>query len=152
MQLDVPATFVEVITKACHKSGINEVGGMLFGEYLGPGHFRLAEVTVDEPGFVASFKRSINHAVGACKKFFGKTRHDYARFNYLGEWHSHPSYAVHPSSTDDQSMFHIVRDPNVGANFAVLSIVRLDGDLLTMKAWAYFPDGERIEFTILSEP
>lgn len=148
MQIDFPKVYIDLISAACRRSGINEIGGILFGEHVGPGHFRVAEITIDEPGLVANFKRSIQHALGACKKFFGKTHHNYARFNYLGEWHSHPSYAIMPSNRDDQAMFEIVCDDSVGANFAVLSIVRLDQGELKIGGWAYFPDRTKADVNI----
>jgi proteasome lid subunit RPN8/RPN11 len=148
MRIDFPARLVGEITDACQRSGINEVGGILFGEHIDVGHFRVAELTVDEQGLVASFKRSIQHVLGSCKRFFIKTNHDYRRFNYLGEWHSHPSYDVFPSSRDDQSMLDIVCDEAVGANFVVLTIVRLNTDKLDIKGWVYFPDSSRSDVDI----
>lgn len=148
MRIDFPKEYVDLITQACRGSDINEIGGILFGEHIGSNHFKVADITVDEQGLVASFKRSIKHVLGACKKFFGKTNHDYTRFNYLGEWHSHPRYAITPSSRDDQSMIEIVCDESVGANFVILMIVRLDYDELKIGGWAYFPDRTRIDVDI----
>jgi hypothetical protein len=68
--------------------------------------------------------------------------HDYRRFNYVGEWHSHPSFEPEPSSRDDTSMREIVQDPKVGANFVALLIVKLDGNgSLLASMHAYLPDG-----------
>jgi len=60
------------------------------------------------------------------QSFFQNTNNQFTRFNYLGEWHSHPSYSTEPSSTDYQTMWEIVEDSTIGANFAVLIIVKLD--------------------------
>jgi integrative and conjugative element protein (TIGR02256 family) len=60
-------------------------------------------------------------------RFFERTGSDYKRFNYLGEWHSHPSFLPVPSETDLETMQSIVEDPQVGANFLVLMIVKLHG-------------------------
>jgi [CysO sulfur-carrier protein]-S-L-cysteine hydrolase len=57
--------------------------------------------------------------------FFERTGADYTRFNYLGEWHSHPCFEPLPSGTDIRAMQSIVEDPAVGVNFLVLMIVRL---------------------------
>jgi hypothetical protein len=59
------------------------------------------------------------------EQFFERTGRDYERFNYLGEWHSHPSFTTRPSRSDVRSMYRIVSEPSVGANFAALVIVRL---------------------------
>jgi integrative and conjugative element protein (TIGR02256 family) len=148
MRIDFPTHLINEVTEACRRSGINEVGGILFGEHIDTEHFRVAELTVDEQGLVANFKRSIQHVMGTCKRFFNKTNHDYRRFNYLGEWHSHPSYNVYPSSRDDQSMLEIVCDETVGANFVVLVIVRLNKENLEIKGWVYFPDNSRSDVDI----
>jgi hypothetical protein len=57
--------------------------------------------------------------------FFAKTGNDYKRFNYIGEWHSHPAFEPLPSGPDLATMYDIVEDPDVGINFAVLIIARL---------------------------
>src|ERR1700720_4334656 len=53
------------------------------------------------------------------------TGRDFQRFNYLGEWHSHPSFSVRPSAQDIQTMTDIVEDRNSLISFAVLLIIRL---------------------------
>ena len=58
-------------------------------------------------------------------EFFQRTGHDYQRFNYLGEWHSHPSFSVRPSIEDVSTMTDIVSNPASAINFAILLIVRL---------------------------
>lgn len=148
MRVDFPTHLIDEVTQACRRSGIHEVGGILFGEHIDTEHFRVVELTVDQQGLVASFKRSIQHVLGSCKRFFRKTNHDYSRFNYLGEWHSHPSYELFPSSRDDQSMFDIVCDQSVGANFVVLVIVRLHKESLDLRGWVYFPDKTRSDVDI----
>jgi Prokaryotic homologs of the JAB domain len=53
--------------------------------------------------------------------------HNFKRFNYLGEWHSHPSFLPEPSATDHKSMREMIEDPKLGANFVVLMVVKLNG-------------------------
>lgn len=116
---------------------------MLFGEHTAGDVFRVVEATIAGTGTVSSFVRSIFTSVGHLEHFFRRTRHDYQRFNYLGEWHSHPSFALSPSMADDRAMFEIVNDPRTGARFAVSLIVKLSGGGLQTAAFAYFPGGER---------
>ena len=87
--------------------------------------------------------------MGRLRAIFQQTGHDYTRFNYLGEWHSHPSFAPYPSRTDDLSMLQIVQDVEVGANFAVLLIAKLEleGGLIAT-VHTYLPDGTRIQSNI----
>jgi hypothetical protein len=78
------------------------------------------------------------------KRSYYRTQHDYTRFNYIGEWHSHPSFTPVPSRCDDNSMREIVQDPKVGANFVVLLIVKLhDGKELQASVHTYLPDGTK---------
>lgn len=115
---------------------------MLFGEHTGPDTFRVVEATVHAVGRFASFIRVITDGFARLDAFFRATQHDYTRFNYLGEWHSHPSFAVHPSSTDVATMQGIVDDPQTRALFIVLMIVKLESADLLAGAWAFFPQGE----------
>lgn len=89
-----------------------------------------------------------DHNRVTCSKnllFFRETGQDYVRFNYIGEWHSHPLFEPYSSRTDDLSMLQIVQDGAVGANFVVLLITKLgsDGELIST-AHTYLPDGVRM--------
>lgn len=103
-----------------------EIGGLLLGEHLEGETFRLVEVTIQRTGGSAvHFVRDPALNQKQLDDFFSRTGADYTRFNYLGEWHSHPSFEPLPSSTDINTMQSIVEDPAVGVNFLVLLIVRL---------------------------
>ena len=54
-----------------------------------------------------------------------KTHRNFKRFNYLGEWHSHPSFSVNPSQEDIHTMIDLVENGPIEINFAILLIVRL---------------------------
>lgn len=99
-------------------------------------------------------ERSRTRLVGGLARLeslFKRTKHDYRRFNYLGEWHSHPSFALYPSGTDNETMFDIVNDPNTGARFAVSLIVKIVDDRLDVRAFAYFPGREREDALVVLE-
>lgn len=125
---------------ALRSAGRRETGGLLMGEHVSEGVFRVKELTVQRRGAFASFVREVGGAIVPLRRFFWETGRDYTRYNYLGEWHSHPSFVTEPSHTDSESMWSIVEDPAVGANFAVLLIARLgSGDKLEASATAYLP-------------
>ena len=109
--------------------------------HTGPNQFEVLDVTIHGLGTIAYFLRKAEEAVTRLKSFFLRVNHNYARFNYLGEWHSHPSFRLEPSEKDDRSIREIVEDGDVGANFVVLLIVKLadNGDLLT-RAYTYLPN------------
>jgi len=142
LRVTVPAGIRSRLRDALLHAGRNECGGVLMGEHVGPKHFVVRGVSVERTGSFARFLRGVRETSSALRAFFKRTGNDYARFNYLGEWHSHPSFATEPSTTDHGSMMRIVQDPAVGANFAVLVIVRLDQHHnLQGSAHTYLPDG-----------
>ena len=142
LTVTIPTDVQRTLRKALKAAGTDECGGVLMGEHVGPGHFAVRYLTVQGGGHFASFIRDTRSALRALGKFFRQSGHDYARFNYLGEWHSHPSFSVQPSTMDHQSMLDIVKDVRVGANFVVLLIFKLSRrDELEGSAHTYLPDG-----------
>ncbi len=145
---DIQHTLVQALGDA----GTNECGGVLMGEHVGHNHFAVRKLTVQGGGRFASFVRGTRQAIRALGSFFKQSGHDYARFNYLGEWHSHPSFSVQPSGTDHRSMLEIVTNPTVGANFVVLLIFRLaDKGQLVGSAHTYLSDGSYAASTLVLE-
>ncbi len=126
LELILPQAIQAKLVKALKKGGTQEIGGVLMGEHLEGCRFRIAEITVQfSGGSIARFVRAINGFITPLRTFFIRTNHDYQKFNYLGEWHSHPMFALRPSFTDSETMQSLVEDPTVGANFAVLMLVKL---------------------------
>ena len=127
--IEVPADIESRLREDLRRGGQREIGGILMGECLQPGRFRVADFTVDHGGgTIATFVRSLRAALQALTRFFDRTEHDYQRFNYLGEWHSHPSFAPIPSARDIEAVQSIADDEDVGANFVALLIVRLTAE------------------------
>jgi [CysO sulfur-carrier protein]-S-L-cysteine hydrolase len=140
----LPNKYKEVLQSSLTKAGHREIGGVLMGEHVGPNEFVIRDLTVHRRGTFASFLRRIEDAVGPIRTFFQKTDHNYRRFNYIGEWHSHPLFEPFPSATDDASMIQIVQDETIGATFAVLMIVKVgnNGQFIAT-AHTYLPNGTR---------
>ena len=127
--IEVPADIEARLREQLRRGGEREIGGILMGECLHPGRFRVADFTVDHRGgTIATFVRSLRAVLQALTRFFDRTEHDYKRFNYLGEWHSHPSFAPTPSKRDIESVQSIVDDKDGGANFVALLIVNLTAE------------------------
>lgn len=111
----------------CHMilAGSREIGGMIMGEEIGDQRFRIVDFSVDtKSGTRSSFVRDADQHARALQKFFEKTGGNYRRFNYLGEWHTHPSFSVNPSINDIGAMRGLV-DGTGHVNFAILFIARL---------------------------
>jgi [CysO sulfur-carrier protein]-S-L-cysteine hydrolase len=94
------------------------------GEQLSAGHFRIVDYSVDtKSGSTARFVRRPEHHREALEAFFQKTGANYSRFNYLGEWHSHPCFPARPSDQDMSAMLALVEEED-GIPFSVLLIVK----------------------------
>lgn len=152
IRVELPATEAAKIEQMCRRWGDIETGGMLFGEHISENSFRVASLTKMplSRGMVANFIRSLEHARKACADFFRRTSSDFTRFNYLGEWHSHPRFDLFPSIKDDDTMWAVVEDPDVGARFAILIIVKLNDNELAARSWAYFPGRAREDVELRS--
>jgi len=112
------------------------------GEHVSDNFFCVRALTIQKhSGAFASFVRLLEDVLRPLAAFFRVTGHNYRRYNYLGEWHSHPSFALKPSQPDIQTMRDIVDDPAVGANFVVLLIVKLDSTGALRGAPFVFPVG-----------
>ena len=134
MRLEIPRELRRRLRREVRRGGRNEVGGVLMAEQVEPGHFRLVDFTVDgQVGGAAHFVRSVEHHRAALEGFFARTGADYGRFNYLGEWHSHPNHVPVPSLEDVRSMEGLVLGER-DISFAVLIVVRVRWFDLLMSA------------------
>lgn len=144
LTLILPPNVVQRIESALKRAGLHEIGGVLMAEHVGTNEFAITDLTVHKRGTLASFVRRIEDALSYLNVFFQRTKNDYTRFNYIGEWHSHPSFELVPSTRDDASMLEIILDPTVSAVFAVLLLVKLDmGGRLQASGHLYLPDATR---------
>lgn len=133
---------LDKLKPALEQAGTKEIGGQLFGEQLAPSDFRITEVAIQaRRGTFGRFMVDLVEAGRNALRFFDRTHHQYKRFNYIGEWHSHPSFEVKPSPRDVETMVKLVTDPAFKGSFASLMIVRLDGDNVSMGAWLFDPQG-----------
>ena len=140
LRVTVPPDVQDVLRKALSRASSRECGGVLMGEHVGHNHFVVRGVTLQAGGGFAWFVRGVASAVAAVRRFLAAKGNDYRRFNYLGEWHSHPSFSVMPSGKDHDTM-RTMAATTPGANFLVLLIFRLDAAGLVGSAHTYLPDG-----------
>lgn len=125
MQIEIEDHVKDRLRRALRTAGSREIGGVLMGEQIAPGQFRVVDLSIDiHAGGRAHFVRNLEVHADALSAFFLETGHQYDRFNYLGEWHSHPLFSVTPSTQDVASMIDLVEGER-GIEFAVLLIVRL---------------------------
>lgn len=142
MRVVLPSEITAKLRAALVAGGSREVGGILMGEHITNSTFAVREVTVQtDGGSFATFVRAVKLILAPLDHFFRRTGNNYRRFNYLGEWHSHPAFECIPSDRDSQTMRDLVRDEQVGANFAVLVILRLNGTALVGSVSVFSRDG-----------
>ena len=122
------------------------------GEYISDGVFRVVDVTIEtESGTISRFVRAVTGVLAKLYAFFERTEHRYQQFNYLGEWHSHPLFALRPSQDDFHAMRDIIDDPEVGANFVILMLVKSNRTTIESRAWSLLPGGSFTEAEITYE-
>lgn len=150
MHIQLTRPILQRLQRELHNAGRREIGGLLLGEQVHADVFRVVDITVQQSGgSQACFVRHPREHEADLDRFFERTHANYTRFNYLGEWHSHPSFAPFPSETDRQTMQSIVSDPTVGANFLVLMIAKLARrKRLLIHATAFRPGIEPIEVAV----
>lgn len=126
MKLLLSANIAARLSAELRRINLREIGGLLVGEHVDGETFRIVDVSVQRSGGTAAhFLRDPEQHKRFLADFFAKTGNDHLKFNYIGEWHSHPFFAALPSKTDHNTMWDIVNDPDVGVNFLILMIVRL---------------------------
>ena len=153
MKIHLPTDIQKRLIPALEKAGSYEIGGVLMGEHIDKAEFRIVDMTIQEQfGSAVFFIRLVTDIVKPLKRFFKRTGYDYRKFNYLGEWHSHPLFRPVPSQKDIQSMQEIITDPDTGANFAVLLIVKIkDAQEIEATATVFFQDGQFFECELIKE-
>jgi proteasome lid subunit RPN8/RPN11 len=138
MQILLSLEIVNQFAAELRSAGSREIGGLLFGEHIGGDAFRVVEITVQKRGGTCgSFVRNPQEHNEQLRQFFEKTGDDHTRFNYLGEWHSHPSFPPIPSLGDIETLHGLLNDPQVGANFLALLILRRREGSLEMSATVF---------------
>lgn len=126
IEVVLSANVAAKLRRELRRAGDREIGGVLAGEDLGGGRFLVADLSVQRSGGgVAHFVRDPSAHRRFMRRFFARTGNDYTRFNYLGEWHSHPSFPALPSGTDLRQMQGLIDDRGQPANFLVLLVLKL---------------------------
>lgn len=128
MKLHVHPDYLRSMARHLANAGAREIGGVLVGEHIAESEFRLADLSFQRSsGSQACFIRRPEDHEQFFADFFQRTGEDFRRFNYLGEWHSHPAFPAVPSSTDKAQMKAIVEGSPNAPLFAVLIVARLNG-------------------------
>jgi proteasome lid subunit RPN8/RPN11 len=123
---------VRKLKRELRSAGRNEIGGVLASEQLSDGVFLVRDLSVQRNGTPTSFVRDPVQHRKFMRRFHRLTGNSPERFNYLGEWHSHPSFLALPSEPDIRQMHAEIHEPEQTSTFLVLLIVKagMDGGLI----------------------
>lgn len=151
MRLRIPTSIIEQWAADLDRASHKEVGGVLFGEQITEGDFRIVEITRQQffGGTATTFKRRGGVARKEILALHEKFGGDPKRFNYLGEWHSHPNAPAWPSLQDECTMQKLLADQGGVVNFLILIIVKLDEQAkFHICARAYLASGHNLNCEI----
>ncbi|MEJ6389782.1 Mov34/MPN/PAD-1 family protein [Gymnodinialimonas ulvae] len=124
LSLKIPSHQMAKMRTCLQKGGLREIGGWLVAEQLAPSDFELVGFTVDlEAGTYDRFASLLRKHDEKLDQILSENTSRSGRVDYLGEWHSHPTFQPIPSDIDVATMTKMVEDN--GPSFAVLLIVRL---------------------------
>ena len=153
MKLRIAQKTLDGWAKALRRARHREIGGVLFGEHVSEADFRIVEATTQaRGGNNVAFQRKVGKARRDLKSLARRHGDDPERFNYLGEWHSHPNAPAAPSCVDEITMYQLLADPETNVNFLVLLVNRLnDQGALELSAVAYLASGHKIPCDIVVE-
>ena len=154
MKLRIPRPTIEVWVDDLTRAGSREIGGVLFGEQIEEGEFRIVDATRQRLG--GGTKLRFHRRGGQARKqilaLHDRFGGDAKRFNYLGEWHSHPNAPVIPSIRDENTMRQLLADQAGAVNFLVLAIVRLtQSGTVEIGARSYLATGQTIACQVVPE-
>jgi len=133
------------------RAGRKEIGGVLFGEQIAEGDFCIVEATRQRffGGTATTFKRRGRGARKEILALHDKFGGDPERFNYFGEWHSHPNAPAWPSLQDEITMYNLLADQGGIVNFLVLIVVKLDEQArFHIDARTYLASGHKLNCEI----
>lgn len=136
MKIIVKKEVADKIKKAVKKAGKKEIKGACFAEKIDDNIFEIEDVYISKIGsfsfsnLVVSFKYRMFE-----NKYFKKHSNDYEKHNYIGDWHSHPSFELVPSSYDKKEVIDELSKSN--AHFLIQIIVKISNENLQMKCYHY---------------
>ena len=135
IRFDIEHPAYDRIIKALKKYGDYEIGGILIGYKKRRNHFAISDATIANDikkfnimSFIREPMKSLKILIGTYKK---------KKYNYIGEWHSHPRFNLYPSPGDIATMRGILTDPGYSVDFVLLIITRLNEGKVEMAGFLF---------------
>ncbi|WP_050954412.1 Mov34/MPN/PAD-1 family protein [Methylophaga frappieri] len=154
MRLRIPKEILDQWLEALERADGTEIGGVLFGEQVDIGDFRILDAAPQRfwRGTATSFRRHGGSARRKILTLHQKIGGNPLLYNYLGEWHSHPNAPAWPSIQDEITMNNLLSEQGEAVNFLVLVIVKLDVQAsIQIGARTYLASGHKLACNIVIE-
>ncbi len=152
MKIIIPQKITKIIYNQVKKHSPNETKGALFARRINDELFEIDAVYLEKKiGSFAFVVLENNSKYKEFQKKYNKTHHfDFKNHNYIGDWHSHPSFELIPSGYDIKEVQNDLEKSN--ANFLIQIIVKVSNDRLIGNAFLYDNNksAEKIELIIES--
>ena len=125
------------IQNKLNKSRSNESKGACFAFRMSNDCYLIEDVFISkEKGTFCFSNLKINFRYKRFEKnYFRKHNFDYLNHNYIGDWHSHPSFECKPSNYDKKEAFEELKKSN--ANFLIQLILKMDKGQLVGRCFLY---------------
>lgn len=150
MKIIMPKTISKKIYQRIKETSPNETKGALFAKKINDDLYEIDAVYFEKIIGTYAFVKLYNNE--AYKKFqekyHAKHLNDYETHNYIGDWHSHPSFECYPSSYDRLEVESDLQKSN--AKFLIQMILKNINQSLTGNCFLYnaFVSVEQIELEI----
>jgi proteasome lid subunit RPN8/RPN11 len=153
LEIIIPKKISLILIKQISKHSPLETKGALFAEDLGNDTFKIDGVYLEpKPGTTTFVKLYINQEYVSFQKNYHKFRkNNFSKYNYIGDWHSHPLFECLPSSYDVSEVEEDIKKSN--AIFLVQLILKVLKGRLVGNAFYYTREtsAKKIKLTILNK-
>jgi proteasome lid subunit RPN8/RPN11 len=153
LEIIIPKKISLILIKQISKHSPLETKGALFAEDLGNDTFKIDEVYLEpKPGTTTFVKLYINQEYLSFQKNYHKFRkNNFSKYNYIGDWHSHPLFECLPSSYDVSEVEEDIKKSN--AIFLVQIILKVLKGRLVGNAFYYTREtsAKKVKLSILNK-
>ncbi len=149
MKIVIPKKMCIKLKKELNRMGFYETRGSFFAERVNDDLFVINDIYFSRKQGTVSFIQMI---IGSDYHRFQNIYHkkhkfEYKKFNFIGDWHSHPSFSCNPSRYDVKEAKDDLEHSN--ANFIVQCILKLINNNLTGNAYVYYRDRKTEEIDLI---
>lgn len=127
LSIEIPYELLNFLSNEGVKYYPDEFGGLLIGRYIENSKTCLIESSV-LPKEINSSRYFFERGKAGLKKKLIDYYNSNPKLFYVGEWHTHISHSVAPSTIDIIAMQTIEKHTNLGINSPLLLIIGLDGE------------------------